>query len=256
MSRQTRLPALHPNQRRTARNVRRASSSPARTFSETWASFATRLSTLALLPASRTAEVAKASSSSHSRSSASWRALFAARTRRSAPFSRRSPFLSMYSARRSSDLRECCGYGCAPRCASMTSRWTVFDPTSSTPSRMRLTLGATYAQRVPRPEVSLDFPREWIEFADPADPDHWIRADLTWLCSRWTCIFGRGCHGTVEGQASTGCCNHGAYFSDKADRKRVTAFAAELTPDDWQLYDEGHRGGKLKFTTTGEGDDA
>ena len=53
-------------------------------------------------------------------------------------------------------------------------------------------------------EVSLDFPREWIEFVDPADAEHWIRADLTWLCSRWTCIFGRGCHGTIEGQASTG----------------------------------------------------
>jgi hypothetical protein len=113
---------------------------------------------------------------------------------------------------------------------------------------------------MPAPEVSLDFPREWIEFADPADPEHWVRADLTWLCSRWTCIFGRGCHGTVEGQASTGCCNHGAYLSDKADRKRVTEFAAQLTRDDWQLYDEGHRTGqngrsKLDFTETGEGED-
>jgi hypothetical protein len=108
---------------------------------------------------------------------------------------------------------------------------------------------------VPLREVPLDFPREWIEFADPADDSHWIRADLTWLCSRWTCIFGKGCHGTVAGQASTGCCNHGAYFSDKADKKRVTRFAAELTREDWQYYDAGHRGDKLKFTTKGEGDD-
>jgi hypothetical protein len=97
---------------------------------------------------------------------------------------------------------------------------------------------------VPQREVSLDFPREWIEFADPGDESHQIRADLTWLCSRWTCIFGRGCHGTLTGQASTGCCNHGAYFSDKEDEKRVKRFAAELTRDDWQLYDEGHRTGK------------
>jgi hypothetical protein len=109
---------------------------------------------------------------------------------------------------------------------------------------------------VPQREVALDFPREWIEFADPADDSHWIRADLTWLCSRWTCIFGKGCHGTVKGQGSTGCCNHGAYFSDKADKKRVTRYAAQLTRDDWQYYDEGHRGEKLKFTTKGEGDDA
>jgi hypothetical protein len=108
---------------------------------------------------------------------------------------------------------------------------------------------------MPRNEVSLDFPREWIEFVDPADEEHWVRADLTWLCSRWTCIFGRGCHGTIAGQASTGCCNHGAYFTDKADKKRVTRFAAELTRDDWQLYDEGHRDGKLRFSTKAEEED-
>jgi hypothetical protein len=97
-------------------------------------------------------------------------------------------------------------------------------------------------------EVGLDFPREWFEFQDPADSDHWIRADLTWLCSRWTCIFGRGCHGTVTGQASTGCCNHGAYFSDRDDEKRVRKFAEQLTPDDWQLYAKGHKNGKLRFS--------
>jgi len=105
---------------------------------------------------------------------------------------------------------------------------------------------------VPVPEVSLDFAREWIEFADPADSTHWIRADLTWLCSRWTCIFGRGCHGTIAGQASTGCCNHGAFFSDKDDERRVRRFADELTREDWQLYDLGHEdvapGRKLKIT--------
>jgi len=111
---------------------------------------------------------------------------------------------------------------------------------------------------VPRPEVPLDFPREWIEFADPADAEHWIRADLTWLCSRWTCIFGRGCHGTLEGQSSTGCCNHGAYYSDKADEKRVRRFARQLTREDWQLYDEGHRvakDGKLKLDFSEDAED-
>jgi hypothetical protein len=102
---------------------------------------------------------------------------------------------------------------------------------------------------MPVPEVSLDFTREWIEFVDPADASHVIRADLTWLCSRWTCIFGRGCYGTVAGQASTGCCNHGAFFSDKDDERRVRRFAEQLTRQDWQLYDEGHApNGKLRFT--------
>lgn len=111
----------------------------------------------------------------------------------------------------------------------------------------RTLVAVSYARRVPSdandrvvPEVSLDFAREWIEFVDPADETHWIRADLTWLCSRWTCIFGRGCHGTIEGQADTGCCNHGAYFSDKPDEKRVRRYAAELTPGEWQYYDLAH----------------
>ena len=84
-------------------------------------------------------------------------------------------------------------------------------------------------------EVSLDFTREWVQFVDPADSDHVVRADLTWLCSRWTCIFGRGCHGILAGRPTDGCCSHGAFFSDKADEKRVRQFAAELTDDDWQL---------------------
>jgi hypothetical protein len=84
-------------------------------------------------------------------------------------------------------------------------------------------------------EVGLDFTREWVQFVDPADSDHVVRADLTWLCSRWTCIFGRGCHGILAGRPTDGCCSHGAFFSDKADEKRVRRFAAELTDDDWQL---------------------
>lgn len=85
------------------------------------------------------------------------------------------------------------------------------------------------------PEVGLDFPREWVEFTDPADGSHLIRADFTWLCSRWTCIFGRGCQGVIEGRAEDGCCSHGAFFSDKDDEKRVRQFATELTEDDWQF---------------------
>jgi hypothetical protein len=95
-------------------------------------------------------------------------------------------------------------------------------------------------------EATLDFPREWIEFADPGDPEHWIRADLTWLCSSWSCIFGRGCQGVIEGRADDGCCSHGAFFSDKADEKRVRRFAEQLTPEHWQYHDRAQvKGGKL-----------
>jgi hypothetical protein len=95
-------------------------------------------------------------------------------------------------------------------------------------------------------EVAGDFAREWIEFVDPDDAEHLIRADVTWLCSSYTCIFGRGCHGVVEGRASDGCCSHGAFYSDGPDEKRTRKFAAQLTPEQWQYYDKATRKGSGK----------
>ncbi len=93
------------------------------------------------------------------------------------------------------------------------------------------------------PEVPLDFPRDWLEFADPTDPERVFRCDLTWLTSRWTCIFGRGCGGISEHMPEGGCCTLGAHFSDADDRKRVQAWSARLTPGDWQFHDIGTRKG-------------
>lgn len=91
----------------------------------------------------------------------------------------------------------------------------------------------------PAPEVDLDFAREWIEFIDPTNPEHLIRGDLTWLCSRWTCIFAAGCHGIIKDRADDGCCSHGAFFTDKDDQKRVKPFVKMLTPAMWQHYGQG-----------------
>ncbi|MGI8762206.1 MAG: hypothetical protein ACR2LF_13110 [Jatrophihabitantaceae bacterium] len=99
----------------------------------------------------------------------------------------------------------------------------------------------------PAAETPLDFAREWIEFADPADAAHQIRADLTWLCSRWTCIFGRGCHGIEPGRPDDGCCSHGAFFSDKDDERRVRGYAETLDADEWQLREAAVRAGKKKL---------
>lgn len=79
-------------------------------------------------------------------------------------------------------------------------------------------------------------PRDWLVFDHPSRKGEHVRADLTWLLSRWGCIFGSGCQGVVEGRAEDGCCSHGAFFSGAKDRKRVVAAAKDLTPEDWQNY--------------------
>lgn len=89
------------------------------------------------------------------------------------------------------------------------------------------------------PEVPLDFPREWVEFTDPDNAAQLYRADLTWLCSRWTCIWGAGCGGIRPGRASDGCCTLGAHYSDKGDRKRVEKAAERLTDETWQFRSVG-----------------
>ncbi|WP_458687490.1 hypothetical protein [Nocardia tengchongensis] len=91
----------------------------------------------------------------------------------------------------------------------------------------------------PTPEVELDFPREWIEFVDPANDEHLIAADLTWLLSRWTCVFGTpACQGIIDGRENDGCCSHGAFLSDEEDGKKLHRAVKMLTPEDWQLMGE------------------
>jgi hypothetical protein len=88
------------------------------------------------------------------------------------------------------------------------------------------------------PEVPLTFAREWVEFVDPADGEQIIRADLTWLTSRYICIYGNGCKGIEASMPNAGCCVHGAHFSAKSDEKRVRKSVAKLTPETWQRFSE------------------
>ncbi|MFR9726572.1 hypothetical protein ACL02R_24910 [Streptomyces sp. MS19] len=87
-------------------------------------------------------------------------------------------------------------------------------------------------------EVALDHARAWVEFPDPADAEQVFRCDLTWLTSRWNCVFGRGCQGIQAGRAGDGCCSLGAHFSDEDDERRVAGHAERLTPETWQFHDE------------------
>ncbi|AQA20661.1 hypothetical protein BTZ20_1186 [Rhodococcus sp. MTM3W5.2] len=92
----------------------------------------------------------------------------------------------------------------------------------------------------PTPEVDPDFPREWIEFVDPANAEHLVVADLTWLLSRWTCVFGTpACQGTVPGRPDDGCCSHGAFLSDSDDKAKLDRSVKLLTKRDWQFMEKG-----------------
>lgn len=91
------------------------------------------------------------------------------------------------------------------------------------------------ARRDPEPEVDLDFPREWFSFDHPTEADHLVTVDMTWLLSRWTCVFGSpACHGILADQPDSGCCTHGAFLTDDDDRERLAANVALLTPGEWQ----------------------
>ena len=72
--------------------------------------------------------------------------------------------------------------------------------------------------------------------------------DLTFLLSRWSCIFGRGCQGVLTGPAeelAQGCCSYGAHLVDEDDEAAVVAYADRLDADQWQHRAKGRRGGYI-----------
>ena len=92
-------------------------------------------------------------------------------------------------------------------------------------------------------ETSLTTPRHWVEFQDPHDSNQMYRCDLTWLTSKWECIFGRGCKGILKDRPDDGCCSHGAHFTDAKDAKHVKKFVELMTEEDWQFKSVGDAGG-------------
>jgi hypothetical protein len=62
--------------------------------------------------------------------------------------------------------------------------------------------------------------------------------DLTFLTSAWTCIFGRGCPGVLDGPAAElehGCCSYGAHFADKEDIRDTRKAIKRLKASQWQF---------------------
>jgi hypothetical protein len=112
----------------------------------------------------------------------------------------------------------------------------------------KLSVEATRAYRVVPSDA-----HEWVSFEDPTELRTWV-FDVTFLLSRWNCIFGRGCQGVLTGPApelEQGCCSYGAHFTDDDDVERVEAAARTLTPDVWQHAAKAKRGGVV--TTEADG---
>ncbi len=96
---------------------------------------------------------------------------------------------------------------------------------------------------------------EWVSFEDPDEERTWV-VDLTFLTSRWACIYGRGCQGVLTGPAADleqGCCSYGAHLVDEEDEANTLAHAERLTPEQWQHHAVGHRkAGPTKTNKDGE----
>lgn len=80
---------------------------------------------------------------------------------------------------------------------------------------------------------------EWLSFDDD-DGTVWM-FDASFLLSGWTCIFGDGCQGVLDGDATEmeqGCCSYGAHFADRDDREVVKRAAKRLDASIWQFAAE------------------
>src|SRR4051794_9058633 len=62
----------------------------------------------------------------------------------------------------------------------------------------------------PMPAQPVEDRHEWVSFEDPDEDRTWV-FDVTFLMSKWSCIYGRGCQGVLTGPAPElmhGCCTH------------------------------------------------
>lgn len=98
--------------------------------------------------------------------------------------------------------------------------------------------------------------REWVVFDDPGGDARRWEIDVTFLTSRWRCIYGEGCQGVLTAPApemEQGCCSYGAHFADDADRRHVERVARLLTDDEWQFARQGRARGVSANTRGGPG---
>ena len=89
-----------------------------------------------------------------------------------------------------------------------------------------------------RAEAASDV-HEWISFTDPTEDRTWT-FDATYLMSNHRCIFGEGCQGVLDADATDmmqGCCSYGAHFVDDDDVQTVVRAFINVEPRHMQFYE-------------------
>jgi hypothetical protein len=94
--------------------------------------------------------------------------------------------------------------------------------------------GSIAKERKPASDV-----HEWISFTDPTEDRTWT-FDATYLMSNHRCIFGEGCQGVLDADATDmmqGCCSYGAHFVDDDDVQTVVKAFINVEPRHMQFYE-------------------
>ena len=102
---------------------------------------------------------------------------------------------------------------------------------------------STIVAQVPKPKNI----HEWLSFDDDDRDQTWM-FDETFMRSNYKCIYGEGCKGVLDDDATRlqqGCCSYGAHFLDKKDLANVRKFVARLKPHHWQNFNKGRNGNWL-----------
>ena len=92
--------------------------------------------------------------------------------------------------------------------------------------------GSIAKERKPASDV-----HEWISFTDPTEDRTWT-FDATYLVSNHRCIFGEGCQGVLDADATDmmqGCCSYGAHFVDDDDVQTVVRAFINVQPRHMQF---------------------
>jgi len=97
------------------------------------------------------------------------------------------------------------------------------------------------------PVDDIDDVHEWISFGDSTEDRTWM-IDATYMRSNHRCIYGEGCQGILDDDATEmaqGCCSYGAHFVDDDDVQNVVRAFTRLDAEVMQFHAKAVKKGFL-----------